>query len=142
VSLFRSDLPVELEVGFGPHQEQHCLLVGIFPGLVDPAVETGEALLVVDAEGEEDAADALVEGTHDGAEGLLAGLSGKASTVSQICSLTCVLSSTRTVLEVNSTPTVTLYWSVNSPFMYLVSIAVFPTPHLARNYPGGLARSP
>jgi hypothetical protein len=55
--------------------------------------------------------------------------------------LTCVFSSTRTVLEVNSTPTVTLYWSVNSPLMYFVSIAVFPTPDYPPQYLGGPTRS-
>ena len=102
--------------------------MGILASLSDPALEVVEAFLAVDAEGEEDGADSFVEGAHDGSEGFLSGLSRAVVTVSQIWSLTCSFSSTMMVLEVNSTPTVTLYWSVNSPLMYLVSIAVFPTP--------------
>ena len=56
--------------------------------------------------------------------------------MSQICILTCSLSSIFMVLDVNSTPTVTLYWSVNSPLMYLLRMAVLPTPVSEGRYLG------
>jgi hypothetical protein len=49
-------------------------------------------------------------------------------TVSQICSLTWVLSLTVTFFDANYTPTVTLYCYENSPLMYLMSIEDLPTP--------------
>ena len=109
MGLFRCHLPVELQVRLRPNKKQNGLLMRILACLPDPAIQAGEAFLVIDAKSEEDAADALVEGAHDGPEGFLSGLARQLLTVSQICSLTCVLSSILTVLEVNSTPTVTLY---------------------------------
>lgn len=106
--LLSGDLAVILEVRLGADQEEDGFLVGILAGLLDPLVETVEAALVVDAEDQEDAANSLVEGAHDGPEGLLARLNIPTPTVSQICILTVVSSSMRTVLDWNSTPTVTL----------------------------------
>ncbi len=68
------DFAVELKVGLGANEEEDSLLVSIFSGLLDPALQTLKGLLVVNAEGEEDAADALVEGSHDGPKGLLTSL--------------------------------------------------------------------
>lgn len=80
----------------------------ILLGLPYPAVQTIEAVLIVDAEGEEYAAYSFIEGAHDGSECFLSCLSMERCTVSQIWSFTWVFSSILTVLDVNSTPTVTL----------------------------------
>lgn len=102
--------------------------MSILSSFFDPTLETVEAFLAVDTEGKENSAYSFVKGPHDGSESFLTSLIEVRFTVSHICSLTWVLSSILMVLEVNSTPTVTLYCSENSPLMYLLSMAVFPTP--------------
>lgn len=88
LGLLGGDFAIELEIRFGSDQEEDGLFVGILSGFPDPPLEVAEAVFAIDGEGEEDAADAFVEGSHDGPEGFLSGLDGEDGTVSQIWSLT------------------------------------------------------
>ena len=105
------------EVSPGADEEEHHFLVRVLLDLPEPPLELLEGSGVVDGVEEVDCADAAVEGADDGAEELLAGLSGGTYTVSQICSRTVPAPSNSTFLEANSTPTVTLYSSENCPLM-------------------------
>lgn len=67
-------LPVELQVCLRANKKQNRLFMSIFPCLPDPAIEASKALLVVDAKSKKNAADALVEGSHDRPKGFLSGL--------------------------------------------------------------------
>ena len=88
LGLLGGDFPIELEIRFSPNQEEDGLFVGILSSFPDPSLEVAEAILGINGEGEEDAADAFVEGSHDGSEGFLSGLGREEGTVSQIWSLT------------------------------------------------------
>lgn len=83
------------------------VLVGVVVDFGEPGVDGGLGLGVVEVVDEDDADGVLVVGARDGAEGLLAGLRGGGSTVSQICIL-MTLSLRASFLVANSTPMVGL----------------------------------
>ena len=142
LGLLGTHFAVEFKVRFCSYQEENSLLMSILSSLPYPSFKIVEAILAVDGECKKDPADSFIERSHDSSEGFLSSLDNDIDTVSHICSLTWSFSSIMMVLDVNSTPTVTLYWSVNYPLMYLVSIAVFPTPGWYMVYLDAQARWP
>lgn len=74
MGLFRCHLPVKLQVGLGTDEEQNSLFMRILPCLSDPSIKAGKAFLIIDTKSEEDPADALVEGPHNGPKSFLSGL--------------------------------------------------------------------
>ena len=107
VGLGRSDCRGLDEVGLVADDDYLCLFVGVVVDFSEPGVDGGEALGVVEVVDEDDADGVLVVGARDGAEGLLAGLRERGSTVSQICIL-MTLSRRAIFLVANSTPMVGL----------------------------------
>ena len=101
LSLINSHFSVEFKVSLSPDQENHGFLVCILSGLTYPALQIVETFLVVNGKGEKDPTDALIERPHDGPESFLTSLNKELLTVSQICNLTCNLSSILMVLDVN-----------------------------------------
>jgi len=82
--------------------------MSVFSDLVYPTAYFLEAFDFVDSIYEENSSNTLIERTDKGAEVLLSCLDVKNLTVSQICNLAYLFSSTFTILLANSTPTVTL----------------------------------